>query len=557
MERDEVAYGTPLHGRKTGSGAPERFHGAFTGGFSAGYFNSVGSKEGWAPRTFSFSRKNGGTKVEQRVEDFMDEEDLRQQEERTRLVPAGVRPQTAEAALARLIRGTVDIEGVHAAGFKMLQQMGWRVGQGIGPKVSRVVNDKVFELAPKEDEIKTISGTLKRHGIGYDVELPELPSGSVSVGEILNKSNASKKRKLAMNVRAAAAYDGDDEDDDEDDDLVLRPRLGTKYDTAIGKAPRFKSRKRAAPLPTNQKSWDGSPVLPGFVLATRPIYEPKQYPRLHIGGEMVRKTDGGSDMKNQNVSTPTTASSIQRARILGEHVPEIKPDTEQKPVGSGQIKRELPSGFEFLQSAAAEPELEIPYVDPAVAKEALANPTAPYSDPAKRQRYYAFLQYHAAEDDKKPKLSTTDLQEMKDFARVALVFRPLRGEIANRFAHASSQRTDNDDGTLVQGRLRSAAKEAALAEQYGPLTQTTTRFIPEKLLAKRFGVPYTFITEEIEDDMPSAPQNNQSSLAQTAMPSELPSQQIPEQQPPEAAEKAPLDVFQSVFGDDDDDDSDE
>jgi len=28
----------------------ERFHGAFSGGFSAGYFNTVGSKEGWKPR---------------------------------------------------------------------------------------------------------------------------------------------------------------------------------------------------------------------------------------------------------------------------------------------------------------------------------------------------------------------------------------------------------------------------------------------------------------------------------------------------------------------------
>ncbi|KAF6775331.1 hypothetical protein AHF37_05066 [Paragonimus kellicotti] len=27
-------------------GRPLRFHGAFTGGFSAGYFNTVGSKEG-------------------------------------------------------------------------------------------------------------------------------------------------------------------------------------------------------------------------------------------------------------------------------------------------------------------------------------------------------------------------------------------------------------------------------------------------------------------------------------------------------------------------------
>ena len=35
-----------------------RFHGAFTGGFSAGYYNSVGSSEGWAPATFRSSRES-------------------------------------------------------------------------------------------------------------------------------------------------------------------------------------------------------------------------------------------------------------------------------------------------------------------------------------------------------------------------------------------------------------------------------------------------------------------------------------------------------------------
>lgn len=33
-----------------------RFHGAFTGGYSAGFFNTVGSKEGWAPQTFMSTR---------------------------------------------------------------------------------------------------------------------------------------------------------------------------------------------------------------------------------------------------------------------------------------------------------------------------------------------------------------------------------------------------------------------------------------------------------------------------------------------------------------------
>ena len=48
-----------------------RFHGAFTGGFSAGYYNTVGSKEGWKPK----ERYENGLK--QNVVDFMDEEDIK------------------------------------------------------------------------------------------------------------------------------------------------------------------------------------------------------------------------------------------------------------------------------------------------------------------------------------------------------------------------------------------------------------------------------------------------------------------------------------------------
>nr|CAD7206140.1 unnamed protein product [Timema douglasi] len=55
----------------------QRFHGAFTGGFSAGFFNSVGSLEGWAPATFKSSRSERAAKSNApRPEDFMDEEDM-------------------------------------------------------------------------------------------------------------------------------------------------------------------------------------------------------------------------------------------------------------------------------------------------------------------------------------------------------------------------------------------------------------------------------------------------------------------------------------------------
>ena len=53
-----------------------RFHGAFTGGFSAGYFNTVGSKHGWVPQTFKSSRDSRAEVKQYRPEDFMDEDDL-------------------------------------------------------------------------------------------------------------------------------------------------------------------------------------------------------------------------------------------------------------------------------------------------------------------------------------------------------------------------------------------------------------------------------------------------------------------------------------------------
>ena len=61
-------------------------HGAFTGGFSAGYFNTVGSKEGWTPSTFVSSRGDRTKARAARPEDFMDEEDLAELRESRKLV---------------------------------------------------------------------------------------------------------------------------------------------------------------------------------------------------------------------------------------------------------------------------------------------------------------------------------------------------------------------------------------------------------------------------------------------------------------------------------------
>ena len=56
-----------VHNRKKS----QRFHGAFQGGFSAGYFNTVDTKEGWTPT----ERKHVSKHHQQKLEDFMDEQD--------------------------------------------------------------------------------------------------------------------------------------------------------------------------------------------------------------------------------------------------------------------------------------------------------------------------------------------------------------------------------------------------------------------------------------------------------------------------------------------------
>mmetsp|Transcript_31934 Transcript_31934/g.96305 ORF Transcript_31934/g.96305 Transcript_31934/m.96305 type:complete len:715 (-) Transcript_31934:337-2481(-) len=77
------------------------FYGAFTGGFSAGYWNTVGSKEGWEPSSFFASRSTRSKQAAARAEDYMDEEDLREHEAlHPRVVPRTeyARPNAARAS---------------------------------------------------------------------------------------------------------------------------------------------------------------------------------------------------------------------------------------------------------------------------------------------------------------------------------------------------------------------------------------------------------------------------------------------------------------------------
>jgi G patch domain-containing protein 1 len=150
-----------------------RFHGAFTGGFSAGYYNTVGSKEGWAPAAFVSSRSaRADASTRRDARDYMDADELAEAvgadasalttrkeydtfgaaasqaahaaADRERAAADGERPSVLPGAVfSDLVVPVSD-----PIGARLLRKMGWRAGKGIGRKGAALL---ATDAAPSAD----------------------------------------------------------------------------------------------------------------------------------------------------------------------------------------------------------------------------------------------------------------------------------------------------------------------------------------------------------------------------------------------------------------------
>ncbi|KAG0560153.1 hypothetical protein KC19_10G157600 [Ceratodon purpureus] len=152
LDQGQARRVAPWNQEVTDSEGRRRFHGAFTGGFSAGHFNTVGSKEGWTPQSFTSSRQaRAADKKAQAAYDFMDEDEkaefeaknmqvrpefdtfgstAAEYERRQALKEIGDRPSAIPGPLIDEIIIPVN----DSTGVKLLRLMGWRGGRQIGPK---------------------------------------------------------------------------------------------------------------------------------------------------------------------------------------------------------------------------------------------------------------------------------------------------------------------------------------------------------------------------------------------------------------------------------------
>ncbi|OAL73470.1 G-patch domain-containing protein [Trichophyton violaceum] len=281
-----VFYGTPLPpddrgARDDGSYVPlwkqevrdergrKRLHGAFTGGFSAGYFNTVGSKEGWTPSTFVSSRKNRARDnkdqqhQQQRPEDFMDEEDLREAEE-ARELQTSTKFDGIGSTATDAIRdtGLVDLfsSSGDTVGVRLLKRMGWKEGQGIGPKVRRRANlddhqdeddGQTYLFAPENTPLIAFVDKYDRKGIGFEGEqrLDEAVSrsGNNTVATIPTaKPSAIEKKTQRTKPRRLGGFGVgvlNDTGSDDEDPYEIGPNIS--YNRTIESSKKNSKTKRA------------------------------------------------------------------------------------------------------------------------------------------------------------------------------------------------------------------------------------------------------------------------------------------------------------------------
>ncbi|KAK9471964.1 uncharacterized protein V1510DRAFT_403781 [Dipodascopsis tothii] len=516
-----------------------RFHGAFTGGFSAGYFNSVGSKEGWTPSEFKSSRTARAEVKQFRPEDFMDDEDMAEQRAAERLDVA--RPSDLTAASG-------------SKGVELLQKMGWKEGFGIGPARPTVVAGREVAMPPRNTAVLRVRPRVAGQGVGY--------GDAAAAAAAAAPAPATLRKK-----RAGAAVLLDEE---EDEGLEIKPmrtlpaRPKVKKDKARLSTHAFVGRGRA------RACFDGRPPLAGFELgddglAGAEMYAPPAVPADYVPGAFVRRDPAGPPAAVAAVPAPAAAAPVstpaERGAALGERPLKGKsvfdfltPEQRDRIAGATGKTNLPPARSEALEHARLEN--VVPSLDGARAEAALSERAfLPYADdPAKRGRYLAYLESQtgarAPETLAAPVHDGTMrrdawLRELREFQRAGSLFKPLGGLMASRFTSAAP--------ADAQPRAERDDVQAARMGMYGALTRSVAPWAPAPLLCKRFGVR----APAAEPEAPAPVAAPLSAAAVTDIMRDASgdaSFSLPDVQPDHNAaleqDRAAPDLFTAIFGDD-------
>ncbi|GIY18459.1 g patch domain-containing protein 1 [Caerostris darwini] len=525
MEEDEddyIFYGTPLPEieeesvlRKKAARELEvrdekgrqRFHGAFTGGFSAGYFNTVGTKEGWAPSTFVSSRENKyNDHKQQNPEDFMDEEDFGAHGIATRRIHTTSKFKDSFdsrtnkrkfSEVDNVIPGEAPLKDIvkpikESIGIEILKKLGWKLGQGIGPRVKKMVpNVKVYgcspfpevieleeddpfaqsyTFAPEDTETELYKPKDNVFGLGYSglSKDPVLSTHSDAFNPTTTKSWLKKdKKKLAISGQAfgVGAFEDDDEDIYTKDDM-------SQYDFS-----EMEPIKNSNAPDMKQQLDSLSIVLKGFCLASQPATVKKYYPPPelpHNYRPIHRTATKNIPQSNSKFKSRHSMSAEDRSLLIGEKkFQSFKLIAEKKAfIGKSDaenVNKNLPKNTHTF---------------------------CPFpNDEFKQKRYEEYLRIKESGEIQKlvqPSSMTEweKQQELVEFSRAAILFRPLSAALSSKFESRSHLDVEHEVmDAIAKAKKESIKKTEEKRKLIGKQNRNTFEWHPASLLCKRFNVP--------------------------------------------------------------------
>lgn len=379
-----------------------RFHGAFTGGFSAGFWNTVGSLEGWTPQTFKSSRgERASSKAQLKPEDFMDQEDLGE----FGIAPQGIRTrdefanedeqkQRSDQRRRKLMQPELGVGAIPGlpvleqllrpvrdkVAVRILKSMGWKPGQGVGPRQTRKEkrqatarnskeqylmehygaeglpsnkenkgeedsntedeDDEDITFAPDDYEPIFYTPKENRFGMSYS---------GLNRDPILSKSSSSAKpmqhinlfgemeaqaNKKQLSIRGQAFGVGAFEEEDED--IYARDDM-TRYDFSLAdKKPKQKKQQHVQQRHViDGFSEDNSPAVlqKPYAIDLPRDFQPRNWLQRRsrfapMDKERAQKLETASEYKRSGLGRHDL-NPDQRAQILGEQQKEEKTAEEQ------------------------------------------------------------------------------------------------------------------------------------------------------------------------------------------------------------------------------------
>jgi G patch domain-containing protein 1 len=467
-----------------------RFHGAFTGGFSAGYFNTVGSKEGWTPASFSSSR-DARAAPQQSVADFMDEEDLASGggAAKKAAAVAAAAPKSVEHAMARMLERAPDDKD---EGLVLMRKTGWRDGQGVGPLVrpgggaaaAPATRERSEEPAPKRstfgpalsreeiDEIRNVPVAPRdvvvpnfepkndTHGLGFDPFQAAPEFAAVAAAEKGPKAAQGKKpSRVAFGL--GAMEEADDFDPFGQDDMA-------QYDRTAGERAAEPRRREANVEGGDERLCsDGRPPLPGFELG--PTLVDKVAPNRIVvppgwkPGPLVCENVLG----DAQVPPALAKWALSQARKAALEMATRQQQQQQ------QQQQQL-----VVKSEPVRPPSPPRPVAP------VANAMTPFpKDAEKQKRYQNWLVAQTGFEGVWGTQARPSAAEIEEFEAVRAKFAAVPAGMADRFAPA---------GAVVEVKNEEELRAAEFRKYGAGTTRTEEDWVPVPLLCRRWGVKDPF-----------------------------------------------------------------